>query len=259
MYHQLQFLGTGDSQGVPRWWCDCEVCTEARTTGRNARSRPSALCTLGTEVLLLDCGTDFRTQMLKFGHRRIDYVIITHAHNDHFLGLGDLFDYASWTGHLPQIYAPANVIPEISERFSYAFRKHPAIMPLETATKLLGFEVTAFKVPHGANGYAYGLYFVGPDYRWAYVTDSIHIPASIQAQYLNHLDLLILGTAFWHENAPIAKRSIYDVQEALALSCVQSTPRVYFSHLSHDIDINQSLPEHIRWAQDGLCINLSNE
>jgi len=39
----LVFLGTGDAMGVPRVYCSCETCTEARTSGLNARQRSSVL------------------------------------------------------------------------------------------------------------------------------------------------------------------------------------------------------------------------
>ena len=39
----LTFLGTGDSKGVPRFWCACPVCQEARAGGVNRRGRTATL------------------------------------------------------------------------------------------------------------------------------------------------------------------------------------------------------------------------
>lgn len=36
---QLVFIGTGDAMGVPRVYCECEVCGEARSSGVNRRYR----------------------------------------------------------------------------------------------------------------------------------------------------------------------------------------------------------------------------
>ncbi|HEX2864211.1 MAG TPA: MBL fold metallo-hydrolase, partial [Deinococcales bacterium] len=96
--NRLVFLGAGDSQGVPRWWCGCPVCAEARETGRNARTRPSVLVLSGGETWLVDPGPDFRAQAIRRGLDALSGVLVTHAHNDHILGLGDVLDFARWTG-----------------------------------------------------------------------------------------------------------------------------------------------------------------
>lgn len=46
----LVFLGTGDAMGVPRVYCSCETCMEARAGGLNVRLRSS---------VLIDNGSDF--------------------------------------------------------------------------------------------------------------------------------------------------------------------------------------------------------
>lgn len=39
----------------------------------------------------MDVGPDFRNQFLNFANKQIpDYFLITHAHNDHIAGIGDL-------------------------------------------------------------------------------------------------------------------------------------------------------------------------
>jgi phosphoribosyl 1,2-cyclic phosphate phosphodiesterase len=86
---QLRFLGTADSQGVPRWWCGCSVCAEARDSAINARTRCSVLLTGSSETVLIDPSPEFRLQMTSAGIRSLDAVLISHAHNDHILGLPD--------------------------------------------------------------------------------------------------------------------------------------------------------------------------
>ena len=60
---KLTFLGTGTSTGVPEIGCKCEVCTSSDP--RDSRLRSSALLQKGNTTLLLDCGPDFRTQILR--------------------------------------------------------------------------------------------------------------------------------------------------------------------------------------------------
>lgn len=52
----LVFLGTGDAMGVPRVYCNCENCMEARTGGMNARLRSSVLIDNGSDFLRLTAG-----------------------------------------------------------------------------------------------------------------------------------------------------------------------------------------------------------
>ena len=62
---QLTFLGSSDSQGVPRWWCNCEVCVEARDSGLNARTRPSVLLKSESANILIDASPEFRIQVTR--------------------------------------------------------------------------------------------------------------------------------------------------------------------------------------------------
>ena len=269
----LQFLGSADSKGVPRFWCNCPVCHEARSSGHNRRSRPSALLRgWNGETLLLDCGPDLHAQFARLGGPFVpDAVLISHAHNDHLLGLGDLLDYAAQAagsraagsqaaGPL-KIYAPEAVIPDIQARFAYAFRGDAPVLPIPIGgLDLCGYQVQAFEVPHGANGTSHAFRFVSPQYRWVYMTDAIGVPATLAADWLSSLDLLVLGTSFYDESAAVqASRSVYDVYEALALPWARAARRVLLSHLSHDIDVRRALPDRrYSYATDGLNISLNS-
>ena len=124
---KLYFLGTGTSSGVPQIGCDCAVCRS--NDARDRRLRTSALIeTDDHRLILIDCGPDFRHQMLRFVeehpidapgnslpyirrdiresaeavarpyHYRlplIDAVLITHEHYDHVGGLDDLRPFSA--------------------------------------------------------------------------------------------------------------------------------------------------------------------
>ncbi|WP_407571177.1 MBL fold metallo-hydrolase [Deinococcus altitudinis] len=259
----LHFLGSADSKGVPRFWCNCPVCHEARVSGHNRRTRPSALLRgWNGETLLLDCGPDLHAQFARLGGPFVpDAVLISHAHNDHLLGLGDLLDYAGQAANSLKIYAPAAVLPDIQARFAYAFRDEPPVLPVPAGgLDVCGYQVQAFEVPHGANGTSHAFRFVSPQYRWVYMTDAIGVGAGLADDWLSNLDLLVLGTSFSDESAAVqASRSVYDVQEALALPWARSARRVLLSHLSHDIDVRRALPDRrFAYATDGLSVSLNS-
>lgn len=63
---------------------------------RDNRLRASSLLHTDDAVILIDCGPDFREQMLRVASfEKIDGVLITHEHYDHVGGLDDLRPSAS--------------------------------------------------------------------------------------------------------------------------------------------------------------------
>jgi phosphoribosyl 1,2-cyclic phosphate phosphodiesterase len=88
---EIMFLGTGGAWGLPELDCDCFICREMRRKGEK-RDRTSLLLR-NASTLLVDCGPDARTQLSRNDIRAIDAVLITHHHNDHYIGLDELFAY----------------------------------------------------------------------------------------------------------------------------------------------------------------------
>ena len=86
---KLKFLGTGTSQGVPVIGCTCEVCTSENP--KDSRLRSSVMVTTDeSKKILIDCGPDFRQQMLANKENTVDIALLTHEHNDHVIGLDDM-------------------------------------------------------------------------------------------------------------------------------------------------------------------------
>ena len=252
----LTFLGSADSQGVPRWWCDCSVCIEAKTTGRNARTRPSVMIR-GRETILVDAAPELRLQCTREGLTGFDAALITHAHNDHILGLGDLGDWGRWTKKCCPIYAPEEVIADLTMMFGYMTRGnylfYTPLVQLESPHLFADYEVNVFRVPHGYNGFSYAFHFERTGARWAYMPDCLGLQ---DLEPWRDLDLLILGTSFYTEDAPLQMRSVYDVQEALDLLKHLRPKRTVFTHLGHGVDVRKPAPQGTTYAYDGLTIEL---
>jgi phosphoribosyl 1,2-cyclic phosphate phosphodiesterase len=258
---QLTFLGSSDSQGVPRWWCNCEVCLEARETKINARTRPSVMLELEGQKVLIDASPEFRLQATRENLFNLETVLITHAHNDHILGLGDVLDYLRWEGANTQIYAPESVIPQLEQRFNYAFkgRYSSRFHAFPKSLELHGWKVGTFEVPHGFNGTANAFKLERDGKTWVYCSDSIGLSDAILEQHFQNLELLILGTSFWDESSAVySSRSVYDVLEALELVKKVKPVRTVFTHLGHGVDARDAhlLPENIMLARDGLKLEL---
>jgi phosphoribosyl 1,2-cyclic phosphate phosphodiesterase len=258
---QLRFLGSSDSQGVPRWWCNCQVCSEARASKINARTRPSVLLELKGANVLIDASPEFRLQATRENLQNLETVLISHAHNDHILGLGDVLDYLRWEGANTQFYVPESVLLQLEQRFNYAFkgkyasRFHAMPEPLE----LDGWKIQAFEVPHGFNGTANAFKLECNGKTWVYCSDSIGLSEALLEQHFQNLELLVLGTSFWDESsAEYVSRSVYDVIEALEVVKKIKPVKTVFTHLGHGVDVRDAakLPEHVSFAHDGLKLEL---
>ena len=85
---EITFLGTGTSTGVPVVGCRCAVCTS--TDVRNKRLRQSVKIEGGGKHFLIDTTPDLRLQLLKYPIPRLDFILFTHSHSDHLMGLDDI-------------------------------------------------------------------------------------------------------------------------------------------------------------------------
>lgn len=249
----LRFLGTGTSTGVPQIGCQCEVCCSADS--RDKRTRTSVLLSIGSQQILIDCGPDFRSQVQPLPFKKIDGVLITHAHYDHVGGLDDLRPFAHF-GDV-EIYAEPNVCQDIRTRMPYAFTPSPypgvpllclhAIMP-ESSFRVGDIEITPIRVMHHKLpilGFRIG--------SLVYITDMKEVPVSELSK--------VKGAKILVVNA-LRKESHFSHQslsEAISFAQSVSAEKTYFIHMSHEIglheDIQKELPENMWLAYDGLSIS----
>ena len=252
---ELTFLGTGTSTGVPQIGCTCDVCRSNDPCDK--RLRCSAHLKVGEHNLLIDCGPDFRTQILREGSPDIDALLITHIHYDHVGGVDDLRPYCHLHDGLP-VYCTPDVAKGIRHNFPYCFVKHPypGVPSFEIHEISRGepfnigdITITPLPVLH------YRLQIVG--YRignLAYITDAKVVP-DLTIILAKGVDTLVLNALRIEEH--IAHLTL---DEAIAM-VEKIGPRVaYFTHMSHDIglhaEVNRRLPDNIHLATDGLRIHI---
>ena len=118
---KITFLGTGTSQGIPIIGSTHPVCLSEDF--KDKRLRVSVLVEWGDLSVLIDCGPDFRQQMLRTNCTKIDAVLFTHEHSDHTAGLDDLRPFFFRQGAL-DIYAQERVLQSLYKRFDYIFKKN---------------------------------------------------------------------------------------------------------------------------------------
>jgi len=252
---KIHCLGTGTSTGNPAIGCRCEVCTSSDE--RDRRFRASVLIETEGKRILIDCGPDFRMQMLKIMETDyftdLDGVLLTHEHYDHVGGLDDLRAFCQ-KGAL-SIYAEDNVVEAIHSRLSYAFKKHKypgipdlALIPIQNqAFFISGVKIIPIRLMH-ANLPIFG-------YRidnCAYLTDLKTIPEE-EFEKLQDLDVLIINALRIDEHI-----SHENLQQALQYIERIKPRRAYLTHMSHRFGLHsvmeRKLPENVFIAYDGLVI-----
>ncbi len=256
---QFILLGTGTSVGVPTIGCRCDVCSS--TNPRNQRTRCSAVVGLPDGILLIDTPPDLRFQLLREQIGVVHAVLYTHEHADHLFGLDDLRLFQFYLGHPVPIYCEESVEKRIRRAYDYAFanveQTHQGATPqLEFCRistdpfDLLGARIVPIRLDHGPRFQVLG-FRIGD---LAYCTDTNHVPAE-SMQLLQGLDVLILD-ALRHK--PHATH--FSVEEALEVARQIGARRTYFTHVSHDLDYEQTnaqLPAGVELAYDGLRLPIT--
>ncbi|MBR6283760.1 MAG: MBL fold metallo-hydrolase [Muribaculaceae bacterium] len=251
---ELEFLGTGTSTGVPQIKCDCAVCRSIDPCDH--RLRASAIVRYQGINILIDCGPDFRTQILRATNDALDGLLITHIHYDHVGGLDDLRSYCN-AGEFP-IFARPDVIEALHARLPYCFAKNPYpgvpllhITPVQEgeAFQLHGIAIEPLLVHHHKMSILG--YRIGP---LAYITDANALSDDVVAR-LRHVPLLVLN-ALRHE----PHLSHFSLSEALDVVARIQPRETWLTHMSHGIGLHAvtdvQLPEHVHLAYDGLIIKV---
>ena len=252
---RLTFLGTGTSKGVPEIGCTCPTCLS--NDPRDKRLRVSALIETDKARILIDCGPDFRTQMLSVPFDRLDGVLLTHEHYDHTGGIDDLRPFAIF-GDI-DVYADELTHRHLRERLPYFFREvlYPGVPRLlfhtvepQHSFTIHDVEVTPLQVMHGKLpilGYRIG--------DLGFVTDMTDAPEET-IDKLKGVDTLVIGAL---RQRPHATHQTID--EAIAVAHQVGARGVYLIHMNHEAGLHAetdaTLPEGVHLAYDGLTIEMA--
>ena len=252
---KITFLGTGTSQGIPIIGSDHPVCLSKNP--KDKRLRVSVLIQWDNYSYVIDCGPDFRQQMLRADVKSINGILFTHEHADHTAGLDDIRPFFFRQGDIP-IYAHKRVVGQLKQRFAYIFEtenKYPGAPNLEVnlvqnqSFKLKNLEVIPIEVYHHklqVFGYRFN--------NFAYLTDVKTIPDA-ELEKLKNLDVLVINAL--REQPHI---SHLNLEEALQIVSILQPKKTYFTHISHLLgfhdEVEQNLPENVFLAYDQLQITI---
>ena len=251
---KITFLGTGTSTGVPMITSKHPVALSKNV--KDKRLRSSIVVSWDDINYVIDCGPDFRQQMIRENVESINGILFTHEHADHIAGLDEIRPYCFQMGAVP-LYMSSRVLEMLKRRYDYIFKtenRYPSAPKVATniishhnSFSLDGVKITPVEVMHGK------LPILG--YRFndvAYITD-IKTISEEEKNKLFNLDVLIV-TGLRKE----LHSTHFNLDEALAFIAELNPKKAYLTHISellglHD-EVEKELPENVFLAYDGLKI-----
>ena len=253
---RIYFLGTGTSQGIPVIGSTHPVCLSQDP--KDKRLRVSVWVQWDNYSFVIDCGPDFRQQMLQSNCPKIDAIFFTHEHADHTAGLDDIRPFFFRQGNIP-IYAHERVLKNLEKRFDYIFEtenKYPGAPDVEVHEVVNNVAVTyedkvivPINIWHGdlqAFGYRFG--------NFAYLTDAKKVDDS-ELLKLKNLDVLVVNALREEPHT-----THFNLEEALAFIEQVKPKKAYLTHVSHMLgfheEIQERLPENVFVAYDNLEITI---
>ena len=253
---KVYFLGTGTSQGIPVIGSNHPVCHS--NDFKDKRLRVSVWISWGNHSFVIDCGPDFRQQMLTSGCQKLDGILFTHEHADHTAGIDDIRPFNFKQGNIP-IYLDDRVLKSLKHRFAYVFEtvnKYPGAPSVEPILvknnqnfKIGDKTAIPINVMHG------DLPVFG--YRiddFAYLTD-VKTVEDREIEKLKGLKVLVVNALREEPH-----HSHFSLQEALDFITLVNPEKAYLTHISHTMgfheEVQKRLPANVFLAYDNLQITI---
>ncbi len=251
---KVYFLGTGTSQGIPVIGSDHPVCHSIDK--RDRRLRVSIWVEIDEFSFIIDCGPDFRQQMLMSGCSKVDAIFFTHEHADHTAGLDDIRPFFFKQGEIP-VYAHKRVLSNLHRRFDYIFENEnkypgaPSVKSLSVKNDediMIGnTKIVPVDLMHG-DLQVFGYRFEN----FAYLTDVKSVDPK-EIDKLNNLDVLVINALKLELH-----NTHFNLQEALDFVTIVKPKKTYLTHISHLLgfheEVQKKLPENVFLAYDNLIL-----
>jgi len=248
----VTFLGTGTSTGVPVVGCHCRVCTS--DDPRDKRLRQSVKIEANGKHFLIDTTPDLRLQLLRDPIPRLDFILYTHSHADHIMGLDDIRPFNFRQREPVHAFAGARTSKALRRAFSYIWddrsqvgggKPQLELHDVDGAFTHEGIDVTPLPVAHG--DWTILGFRIGP---FAYITDTNGIPEPTM-KLLAGVDTLALDALRPSPPHP----THFTIDEAVRAAQQVGARETWLIHLAHEVlhaEMDAKMPPGIHIAYDGL-------
>ena len=253
---KITFLGTGTSQGIPVIGSRHPVCLSKDP--KDKRLRVSVMLSWDNFNYVIDCGPDFRQQMLTHRVSKLDGILFTHEHSDHTAGIDDIRPFFFRQGDVP-VFAHERVIDSLRQRFDYIFADvnrypgAPAVQvnivennsPFRIGNKMAipvevlhnRLQVFGFRVED-----------------FVYLTD-VKTMVEEEIDKLNNVKILVVNALREEPH-----HSHFNLEEALTFVARVKPQKTYLTHISHLLgfheEVEKRLPKDVHLAYDNLILTL---
>lgn len=241
---KITLLGTGDAVGTPKLGCSCPSCMDALAGGKSRRLRFSILVESDSGRVLIDTSPDLRWQLLKKGISRVDGVIWTHAHYDHYAGFGDFHRIQNGVN----VYGVKSTLDYILNYLSF-MKPNRHDVRFYTPFELIGINITLVEVWHPPLEDSAGVILTDGKSKIVITGDTAKDIPEKSLELMSCPDLLIadaiipsMGTVPKHMNA----------KEAMELALKLQAKKVVLTHLSHLFPPHEQSIKDLPLGYDGM-------
>ncbi len=207
----------------------------------------------------MDASTDFRQQALRHRIHQVDSLLVTHDHADHTNGFDDLRAINFLQKKPIEVYAQANVLETLQQRFAYCFnpvQKGGGVPQLNMHTLdpgksiiIDGLEITPIPIKHGILeifGYRFGSDF-------AYLSDCNEVPESSMPLF-EGVRVLVVDALRHRQHS-----THFNLEQALEFSQRVAPEQTWFTHMTCKLEhfaTNASLPANAQLLHDNQIIEI---
>lgn len=254
---KVTFLGTGTSQGIPIIGSDHPVCLSKDP--KDKRLRVSVLIEWDSYTCVIDCGPDFRQQMLSANVKRLDSILLTHEHSDHTAGIDDIRPFNFMQQQAMPFYAHKRVFESLHQRFAYVFATEnrypgaPSVEEIEidkdSVFTIGGKKVITIEAYHDTLPV---LGFRIDDF--TYLTD-VKTISEEEMEKVRGSRVLVVNALREEPHY-----SHFNLKEAIAFVEEIKPDKAYFTHISPRMgfhaEVEKRLPKNIHLAYDSLTLTI---